>query len=157
MIKKVAGGEISSEVIDLYPKKQEDFQVFLAYDKVDKLIGQVIPRDVIKSILRSLDIQIANVTERGLGLTIPTYRVDVQRDVDVIEEILRVYGYNNVKFSQKISATMAHSSKFDDFNIQNIIANQLIGQGFFEIMNNSLTTANYSELTKDISDENSVC
>lgn len=156
LIKKVAGGEISSEVIDLYPKKQEDFQVFLAYDKVDKLIGQVIPRDVIKSILRSLDIQIANVTERGLGLTIPTYRVDVQRDVDVIEEILRVYGYNNVKFSQKISATMAHSSKFDDFNVQNIIANQLIGQGFFEIMNNSLTTANYSELTKDISDENSV-
>ena len=150
MIKKIAGGEISSDVVDWYPKKQEDFQVFLTYEKVDALIGQVIPRDEIKSILHSLDIQINSLTEIGMGLTIPSYRVDVQRDVDVIEEILRVYGYNNIEFSSKVSASMAHASRYEDFNIQNIIANQLVGQGFYEIMNNSLTTADYQELSADI-------
>ncbi len=150
MIKKIAGGEISSDVVDWYPKKQEDFQVFLTYEKIDALIGQVIPRDEIKSILHSLDIQINSLTEIGMGLTIPSYRVDVQRDVDVIEEILRVYGYNNIEFSSKVSASMAHASRYEDFNIQNIIANQLVGQGFYEIMNNSLTTADYQELSADI-------
>lgn len=156
MIKKIAGGEISSEVIDFYPKKQEDFQVFLTFDKVDKLIGQHIPQNTIKSILRSLDIQINSSTERGLGLTIPSYRVDVQREVDVIEEILRIYGYNNINFSTKVNATMAHSSKLDDFNVQNIIAQQLTAQGFFEIMSNSLTNVEYANLSEHIVQENNV-
>ncbi|EGD33649.1 phenylalanine--tRNA ligase subunit beta [Capnocytophaga sp. oral taxon 338] len=150
LIKKLAGGEISSDVIDFYPKKIEDFKVFLTYEKIDNLIGQVIPRDEIKSILHSLDIQINSITEIGMGLTVPSYRVDVQRDVDVIEEILRVYGYNKIEYSSKVSATMAHSSKYEDTNIQNIIGAQLAGQGFFEIMNNSLTTAKYNELSTDI-------
>ena len=110
---------------------------------MDTLIGQVIPREVIKSILHSLDIQINSITEIGMGLIVPSYRVDVQRDVDIIEEILRVYGYNKIDFSSKVSASMSHSSKYEDANIQNIIGAQLAGQGFFEIMNNSLTTATY--------------
>ena len=151
MIKKIAGGEISSDVVDWYPKKQEDFQVFLTYEKIDSLIGQVIPRDVIKSILHSLDIQINSLTEIGMGLTVPSYRVDVERDVDVIEEILRVYGYNNIEFSSKVSASMAHASRYEDFNVQNVIANQLVGQGFYEMRNNSLTSVAYQELSADIS------
>lgn len=145
LIKKMAGGEISSDVVDFYPQKAEDFQVYLTFEKVDKIIGQSIPRDTIKSILRSLDIQIQAATEKGLGLQIPTYRVDVQRDVDVIEEILRVYGYNNVEFSKKVNATMAHSSKYADFRLQNIVSEQLVSQGFFEMMNNSLTQGQYAE------------
>lgn len=140
LIEEIAGGVISSEVVDLYPKKQEDFQVFLTFDKVDRVIGQKISHDTIKSILHSLDVKINSVTERGLGLLVPSYRVDVQREADVIEEILRIYGYNNISFSEKVNATMAHSSKYDDHNMQNVVATQLIGQGFFEIMTNSLVS-----------------
>lgn len=138
LIENIAGGIISSDIIDIYPKKHEDFQVFLTFDKVNKVIGQTIPSETIKNILHSLDIKVSSITERGLGLIIPSYRVDVQREADVIEEILRVYGYNNVGFSEKINASMSHSSKFDDHNVQNIIASQLTAQGFFEIMTNSL-------------------
>ncbi|GJQ06578.1 phenylalanine--tRNA ligase beta subunit [Capnocytophaga cynodegmi] len=140
LIENIAGGVISSDILDLYPKKHEDFQVFLAFDKVNKLVGQVIPTETIKNILHSLDIKVNSITERGLGLLVPTYRVDVQREADVIEEILRVYGYNNISFSEKTNASMSHSSKYDDHNLQNTIANQLIGQGFFEIMTNSLVS-----------------
>lgn len=140
LIENIAGGVISSDVIDFYPKKKDDFQVFLAFENVDKLIGQKIPRDTIKSILHSLDIKVSSLTERGLGLLIPSYRVDVQREADVIEEILRIYGYNNISFSQKINASMSHSSKYDDLNMQNVVAAQLIGQGYYEIMTNSLVS-----------------
>lgn len=140
LIENIAGGVISSDVIDFYPKKKEDFQVFLAFENVDKLIGQKIPRDTIKSILHSLDIKVSSLTERGLGLLIPSYRVDVQREADVIEEILRIYGYNNISFSEKINASMSHSSKYDDLNMQNVVAAQLIGQGYYEIMTNSLVS-----------------
>lgn len=140
LIENIAGGVISSDVIDFYPKKQEDFQVFLTFEKIDKLIGQKISRDTIKAILHSLDIKVNSFTERGLGLSVPSYRVDVQREADVIEEILRIYGYNNVIFSEKLNATMAHSNKYDDHNIQNVVADQLVAQGFFEIMTNSLVS-----------------
>lgn len=138
LIENIAGGVISSDIVDLYPKKQQDFQVFLAFDRVNKVIGQVIPSDTIKNILHSLDVKVTSVTERGLGLLVPSYRVDVQREADVIEDILRVYGYNNIGFSEKINASMSHSSKYDDHNVQNVVAAQLAGQGFFEIMTNSL-------------------
>ena len=140
LIENIAGGVISSDVIDFYPKKKDDFQVFLAFENVDKLIGQKIPRDTIKSILHSLDIKVSSLTERGLGLLIPSYRVDVQREADVIEEILRIYGYNNISFSEKINASMSHSSKYDDLNMQNVVAAQLTGQGYYEIMTNSLVS-----------------
>jgi len=106
LITEIAGGDVTSDVVDLYPNKIVPVQVFLNFEKMEKLVGQEIPRDIIKSILSSLDIKIMNVTEAGLGLTIPSYRVDVQRDVDVIEEVLRVFGYNNIAYKKKLNASM---------------------------------------------------
>ncbi len=156
LIQEIAGGEITSGIEDLYPNKIEDFQVFLSFENTTKLIGQEIPKETIKSILTSLDIKVNSVTEGGLGLTIPSYRTDVQREADIIEEILRVYGYNNIEFSNKLNATMSHASKFDDHKLQNVIANQLIAQGFNEMMANSLTTADYTGLSEQINNDNNV-
>ena len=156
LIQEVAGGEITSDLIDVYPKKIEDFSVFLNFNKVTKIIGQEIPKDSIKKILVSLDIKINSVTDSGLGLTIPAYRVDVQREIDVIEEILRVYGYNNIKFSNKVNATVANSPRTEDYKIQNVVATQLNSQGFHEMMANSLTTANYIQLSDLLKEEHNV-
>lgn len=149
LIREIAGGYITSEIVDLFPKKPQDRQVFLTFNKIHSLIGQEIPQDTIKSILSSLEIRINNVTESGLGLTIPTYRVDVTREVDVIEEILRVYGYNNIDFKEKLNASIAKTSRFENYRIQDVVGNMLAAKGFYEIMTNSLVS---SELT---SDENS--
>lgn len=146
LIKEIAGGEITSDIVDLYPNKKEDFQVFLTFDKVNRLIGQEIPHDSIKSILASLDIKVNNVTETGLGLTIPSYRNDVQREVDVIEEILRVYGYNKIAFNEKFTTSVASTSRFENHNVQNVIGNQLAAMGFYEILTNSLVPASQNEL-----------
>ncbi len=156
LIQEVAGGEITSDVIDVYPKKVEDFSVFLNFNKVTKIIGQEIPKDTIKKILVSLDIKVNSVSDSGLGLTIPAYRVDVQREIDVIEEILRVYGYNNIKFSNKVNATVANSPRTEDYKIQNVVATQLNSQGFHEMMANSLTTANYIQLSEMLKEEHNV-
>ena len=156
LIQEVAGGEITSDLIDVYPKKIEDFSVFLNFNKVTKIIGQEIPKDIIKKILVSLDIKVNSVTDSGLGLTIPAYRVDVQREIDVIEEILRVYGYNNIKFSNKVNATVANSPRTEDYKIQNVVATQLNSQGFHEMMANSLTTANYIQLSGMLQEEHNV-
>lgn len=156
LIKRIAGGEISSDANDLYPKRVEEVKLFLMFDKINRLIGQEIPQTTLKSILRSLDIQINSATERGLGLSIPTYRVDVTRDVDVIEEVLRVYGYNSVQASSKVNATMAHSDKMNDLNLQNITADLLTSRGFFEMMNNSLTDWQSESLQEIHSEENAV-
>ncbi len=156
LITEIAGGEISSGIEDLYPNKIEDFQVFLSFETTTKLIGQEIPKETIKDILTSLDIKVNSVTEGGLGLTIPSYRTDVQREADIIEEILRVYGYNNIESSDKLNATMSHASKFEDYKIQNVVANQLIAQGFNEMMANSLTTAKYTQLSELLKEEHNV-
>ncbi len=146
LICELTGGEISCDVVDLYPKKKEDHQVFLTFEKINKLIGQEIPRDVIKSILTSLEIKVKNVTETGLGLSIPFYRIDVTREVDVIEEILRVYGYNNIDFDPKLHASIATTSRFEDHMLQNQVGNLLAAQGFHEILSNSLTNPDYAKL-----------
>ncbi|MEZ4792443.1 MAG: phenylalanine--tRNA ligase subunit beta [Gelidibacter sp.] len=156
LIQEIAGGEISSELVDIYPKKIEDFQVRLSFENTQKLIGEEIPRDIIKRILMSLDIKINNVTETGLGLTVPAYRNDVIREADVIEEILRVYGYNNIKTTEKLNASISNTSKFEDFKLQNVIGNQLAAQGFFEIMANSLTNPNYIKLSGQLKDNHNV-
>ena len=156
LIQEVAGGEITSDLIDVYPKKIEDFSVFLNFNKVAKIIGQEIPKDIIKKILVSLDIKINSVTDSGLGLTIPAYRVDVQREIDVVEEILRVYGYNNIQFSNKVNATVSNSPRTEDYKIQNVVATQLNSQGFHEMMANSLTTANYVQLSEMLQEEHNV-
>jgi phenylalanyl-tRNA synthetase beta chain len=111
LIQEVSGGEITSDIVDIYPKKIEDHQVFLNLQNVNKLIGQEIPDDIIKKILVSLDIKVNSISKIGLGLIIPAYRVDVTREIDVIEEILRVYGYNNIDFTQKLNASISHSSR----------------------------------------------
>lgn len=156
LITELAGGEITSDIDDLYPKKIEDFQVFLTFEKVNKLIGENLEEETIKSILASLEIRVNNVTETGMGLTIPSYRVDVQRESDVIEEILRVYGYNNIKINEKFNASVSISSKFEDYKLQNIIANQLVGQGFYETMANSLTMPSHIELSEQLKSEYNV-
>ncbi|OIQ17006.1 phenylalanine--tRNA ligase subunit beta [Lacinutrix sp. MedPE-SW] len=156
LIQDIAGGEITSDVSDAYPNKIEDFQVHLTFDKVTKLIGQEIPKETIKSILSSLEIKVNNVTETGLGLTIPAFRNDVQREADVIEEILRVYGYNNIVTTTKLNASISNASKFEDYKLQNVIGNQLVSQGFYEIMANSLTNPNYISLSEQLKEEHNV-
>lgn len=156
LIQEVAGGEITSDVVDHYPKKINDFQVRLSFDNAKKTIGQEIPKEVIKRILTSLEIKVNNVTEAGLGLTVPAYRNDVQREADIIEEILRVYGYNNVKTTQKLNASISQTSKTEDHILQNIIGNLLAAQGFNEILNNSLTTPEYTKLSETLKEEYNV-
>lgn len=153
LIQEVAGGEITSDIVDIYPKKIEDFSVFIHFNKVNKIIGEEIKPETIKKILASLDIKVNSITEAGLGLTIPSYRVDVTREIDVIEEILRVYGYNNIKIPSKVNATTANSLRTEEYKVQNIIANQLCSLGFNEMMANSLTTPDYVKLSENLKEE----
>ncbi|WP_394330096.1 phenylalanine--tRNA ligase subunit beta [Croceibacter atlanticus] len=156
LIQELAGGDVTMDSEDYYPKKFEDFQVFLTFDKINTLIGEEIPTETIKSILASLEIKVNNVTETGLGLTIPSYRVDVQRQSDVIEEILRVYGYNNIKVGKKLNASMSNSGRFDDYKLQNVVGNQLTSQGFYEMLSNSLTAERYAELSEQSNPKHAV-
>ncbi len=152
LIEQYAGGKLASDISDFYPIKMEDFQVFLSYENAYRLIGQEIPKETIKNILASLEIKINSETAGGLGLTIPSYRTDVQREADIIEEILRVYGYNNIEFSNKLNASIT----FDDnkqTKIENIIANQLTALGFNETMANSLTKPEYNAFSDHINDD----
>ena len=153
LICEIAGGDISSDIIDLYPKKMDDQQVFLTFEKINTLIGEEIPRDNIKTILASLDIQVKSVTETGLGLLIPFYRVDVRREVDVIEEILRVYGYDHIHIPEKLTASIAPSSKFEDYKLENAVGQLLAANGFFEILSNSLTNPEYGALLGEESEQ----
>jgi phenylalanyl-tRNA synthetase beta chain len=156
LIQKIAGGEITSDIIDVYPNKIKDFEVRLSFENAQKLIGEEIPKETIKRILTSLDIKVNNVTETGLGMTVPAYRNDVQREADVIEEILRVYGYNNIKTTAKLNASISTTSRFEDYKIQNVVGNQLVSQGFFEILSNSLTTPNYTTLSEQLKEEHNI-
>ena len=153
LIQETAGGEITSDAEDIYPKKIEDHSVFLNFENVTRVIGQELPKETVKKILVSLDIKISNMSEKGLGLIIPSYRVDVEREIDVIEEILRVYGYNNINFTQKLNASIANSSRTDDHKLQNVAAAQLTALGFNEMMANSLTTPEYVELSENLKKE----
>ncbi|MBY8961922.1 phenylalanine--tRNA ligase subunit beta [Flavobacterium sp. D11R37] len=153
LIQETAGGEITSDIIDIHPKKIEDHTVFLNFNNVKRIIGQEIPVETIKKILVSLDIKISTMSEIGLGLTIPSYRVDVEREIDVIEEVLRVYGYNNINFTQKLNASISNSSRTEDYKLQNIIANQLTALGFNEMMANSLTRPEYTKLSENLKEE----
>lgn len=153
LIIELAGGEITSDITDIYPKKLEDYTVVLNYNKTAKIIGEDLPKETIKKILASLDIKINSVSDAGLGLTIPNYRVDVQREIDVIEEILRVYGYNNISFSKKLNASVTNSPRNEDYKMQNIIGGLLTSLGFNEMMANSLTTPDYIKLSNDLKEE----
>ena len=156
LITEIAGGEITSDVVDIYPKKIKDHQVILNFENTTNLIGEEIPRETIKEILTSLEIKINNVTEAGLGMTIPAYRNDVTREADVIEEILRVYGYNNIQFTEKLKASISSNQIVEDYQIQNKISNQLTALGFHEMMGNSLTSPKYIELSDNLSSNHNV-
>jgi len=149
LIEEYAGGKITSDISDFYPIKIEDFQVFFSYENAYRLIGQEIPKDTIKNILASLEIKINSETEGGIGLTIPSYRTDVQREADIIEEVLRVYGYNNIEFSHKLNTSISFDSN-KETKIENIISDQLSALGFNEIMSNSLTKASYINYAEDL-------
>ncbi len=155
LISEIAEGKIVSDIIDIYPNKIEDFQVHLSYERVHKLIGEKIPTETIKNILASLDIKINNQTKSGLGLTIPSYRVDVTREADIVEEILRVYGYNNIEIPDKLNTSISSSNKISSEKIENIAANFLIDHGFYETLANSLTKPEYLKQSEMLNvDEN---
>ncbi|OYQ35656.1 phenylalanine--tRNA ligase subunit beta [Flavobacterium cyanobacteriorum] len=156
LIRETAGGEITSDITDIYPKKLEDHSVLLNFSNVNRIIGQEIPKETIKKILASLDIKIATMSDAGLGLVVPAYRVDVTREVDVIEEILRVYGYNNIAFTQKLNASISNSLRTEDHKLQTLVANNLISLGFNEMMANSLTSPEYIKLTQSLKEEHNV-
>ncbi len=157
LIKEIAGGEIEGEIRDIYPVKINNAQVVLPFRKVNSLIGKEIPKETIKNILQSLDIETENESEEALTLSIPTYRVDVTRDVDVIEEILRIYGYNNVDFSDSLRANLSYQTPTDrKHKLQTLISEQLTASGFSEIMNNSLTRKSYYENNTTFPGENGV-
>jgi phenylalanyl-tRNA synthetase beta chain len=152
LIEEYANGKISSDVLDFYPEKIEDFQVFFSYESAYRLIGQEIDKETIKNILASLEIKINSETEGGLGLTIPSYRTDVQREADIIEEILRVYGYNNIKFSHKLNTSISFDGN-NDVTLENVVANQLSALGFYETMANSLTKEKYTSFLDSLKNE----
>lgn len=144
LIKELAGGEICGDVVDIYPSVAEPFAVEFSLDYCNRLIGKEIPAEDVEDILRSLDITIAGRHENTLDLLVPRYRVDVQRPCDIVEEILRVYGYNNVEISDAMHATLSLRTSTDEsYRLQELISSQLSGQGFREIMNNSLTAVSY--------------
>ncbi len=145
LVKELAGGKVSSDIFDIYPKKIENNEVYITYQKINSLIGKEIPTEVVKSILAALEMQILKEDESSLTLSIPAYRVDVERDVDVIEDILRIYGYNNVIPGTQVKSSLVYSLKPDSNKLQNVISEQLTAAGFNEILNNSLTKVSYYE------------
>lgn len=145
LIKEVAGGEISSEIVDVYPNPVADFQVDVTYSNIKRLIGVDLGKERIKQILEALEIRIEKETETGLSLLVPPYRVDVKREVDVIEEILRIYGYNNIALPTQVNSSLQYSVKPNPTKLRNLIAEMLTAQGFNEIWSNSLTKSSYYE------------
>jgi phenylalanyl-tRNA synthetase beta chain len=143
LIREVAGGKISSEIADVYPNPVEDFKVDVTYAGIKRLIGKDLGAACIKNILNSLEIKIEKENEEGLSLAVPPYRVDVKREADVIEEILRIYGYNNVEIPAKVNATLQYRIKPDPIKIRDLMAGTLTAQGFNEIWSNSLTKSSY--------------
>lgn len=157
LVKELAGGEIASEIKDNYPAPIADFPVELSYEYTNALIGKVIPAETIKSIVTSLEMKITGETPEGLSLLVPAYRVDVQRPCDVVEDILRIYGYNNVEIPTSVKSSLSVKGDVDkSVKLQNLVSEQLVGCGFNEIMNNSLTAAIYYEGLETYKPENLV-
>ena len=150
LCKQLAGGKVSMEIKDVYPNPMADARVQLDYEYVDRLIGKEIGHDMIKSIVESLEMKVVEETAEGLLLDVPAYRVDVQRPCDVVEDILRIYGYNNVEIPTQLKSSLTILGEEDKaYHLQNVIGEQLVGCGFREILNNSLTkTSYYTELNK---------
>lgn len=156
LIREISGGKITSDIIDIYPQPIADFPVDVKYAHIDRLIGKEIGKENIKKILQALEIRIAAENSEGLSLRVPPYRVDVRREADVIEDILRIYGFNNIEVAAKVNSTLSYSQKPDDYRLKNVIGDLLAANGFNEIMNNSLTKATYFENLETYKTENTV-
>ena len=157
LCKQLAGGKISMNIKDVYPNPIEDFKVSLKYDYVNSLIGKEIPVSTVKSIVTSLEMKIDSENEEGLELSVPPYRVDVQRPCDVVEDILRIYGYNNVEIPTQLKSSLVIKG-FEDkkHKLENLVGEQLVGEGYNEILNNSLTKGSYYENLNNYHEDNLV-
>ena len=156
LIQEICGGEIASEVIDIYPSPIPHFDVELTYAKMDSLIGEVIDRQVVKNILIDLEIEIVKENLNGLSLLVPPLRADVQREVDVIEEILRIYGFNTIAIPSKLNTTITNSEGVNPEQVRNVISDLLSSTGFNEAMNNSLTKEEYTTLIPELNKEENI-
>ena len=157
LCKELAGGKVSMQIKDVYPKKIENFKVDLKYSYVNQLIGKELPVDTIKSIVTSLEMTILGEDAEGLMLEVPAYRVDVQRPCDVVEDILRVYGYNNVEIPSQLKSSLVIKGDEDiKHRLANLVGEQLLGCGFNEILNNSLTKAAYYDGLQSYPEKNLV-
>lgn len=156
LIEEIAGGEITSEITDIYPEPLQPFKFQVTYANIDRLIGKKLDRELIKKILLSLDIQVENEVDGVFDVVVPPYRVDVTREADVIEEVLRIYGYNNVEFSERINASLSPKNKPDNEQLVNQVSDFFASNGFNEIMSNSLTKVGYYSDLKTWQGDNSV-
>ena len=148
LFKKLAGGEIASDIIDICPKPAEDFRFDFSIARAKSLIGKEIPTETIRTILNALEVRIESEHDGILSVAVPPYRVDVQREADLIEDILRIYGYNNVEIPSHVNSTLSYAQKPDRTRLTNMVADFLTARGFTEIMSNSLTkSAYYDNLT----------
>lgn len=145
LITELAGGKVSSQVSDLYPSPVKPFDVTVTYQNITRLIGADIASEEIKSIIKALGITVAAETAEGLSLKVPTFKVDVTRECDITEEVLRIYGYNNIQIPSKINASLSYTSKPDKEQTQHVIADMLTANGYLEIWCNSLTKGAYSK------------
>ena len=145
LIKELAGGEITSEIVDIYPAPVAPFKIDITYNYINNLIGKEIGNEAIKEILRDLEITITAESEEGLSVEVPAYRVDVQRPADLVEEILRIYGYNNVEIPTHVNSTLSYEPKPNKDKLRNMVSDMLSAQGFAEVMNNSLSKSSYYE------------
>ena len=157
LCKELAGGKVSMEIVDVYPEKMENAVVDLTYKYVHDLVGKDIPVEKIKSICESLEMKVLEETAEGLKLEIPAYRVDVTRPCDVVEDILRIYGYNNVEIPTQLKGSLVIKGDEDQkHKLANLVSEQLVGEGFNEILNNSLTKGAYYEGSASFPAENCV-
>ncbi len=144
LCQQLAGGKVSMEIKDVYPEKIEDSVVELKYDYVHNLIGKEIGVETIKNICQSLEMQVMKEDAEGLTIKVPAYRVDVQRPCDVVEDILRIYGYNNVEIPTQLKSSLVIKGEEDQkHKLANLVSEQLVGEGFNEILNNSLSKSSY--------------
>ena len=156
LMKELAGGEISSDITDIYPTPVEDFKFDISFARIDSLIGKKIPEDTVRTILAALEVKILAEKEGVLSVAVPPYRVDVQREADLVEDILRIYGYNNVEIPSRVRSTLSYAPKPDRSKLMNLAADFLTSNGFTEIMSNSLTKAAYYEGLESYKPENCV-
>ncbi len=153
LIKEIAGGKISSEIVDIYPEPIKNIHIVINYNNINRLIGKNIDRSVIKKILELMEMPVSKENGDYLTVEIPAYRVDVKKEADVVEEILRIYGYNNVEISNHVNSTLSYPEKPDKEKIVNIISDMLSANGFAEIMCNSLNPATFYEQNTDFDKE----